>query len=272
VVGVPGLGQYGTFASTINFGLNNNLQIKTRSGSDTGASTRNITLIDGLSVNSGYNLAADSFGWSGVSMAFRTNIIDKISMNANANFDPYVYDHTSGRRVNELVWNNGGFLNFRNANFSLSSSLHSPQKSGNKSKLARSDEVARLMQAGGYNDYIDFDVPWSLNLAYNIAVNKLYRTTAERGDTLVYNQTALFSGDFNLSSHWKVTFSSGFDFTTRSLTLTSFDIYRDLHCWELRMGTIPFGPRKSYNFTINVKASILQDMKLLRRKDYRDAS
>jgi len=39
----------------------------------------------------------------------------------------------------------------------------------------------------------------------------------------------------------------------------------------MRLGTIPFGPRKSYNFTLNVKASILQDLRLVRRRDYRDA-
>jgi hypothetical protein len=272
IIGTPGLGQYGTFASTVNFGLNNNLQIKTRSGSDTGAGGRNITLIDGLSINSGYNLAADSFGWAGVSMAFRTNILDKISVNANANFDPYVYDGFSGRRINKLAWNNGGFLNFQNANFSLSSSFRSADKSSNDTKTPRSDELSRLMQQGGYNDYIDFNIPWSLNLAYNLSLNKLYRLDSIGGDTLVYNQSALFSGDFNLTPHWKVTFTSGYDFTTHSLTLTSFDIYRDLHCFEMRLGTIPFGPRKSYNFTINVKASVLQDLKLLRRRDYRDAA
>src|SRR5690606_23184402 len=159
-------GQYGRFASTVNFGLNNNLQLKTRSGRDTAAATKNITLIDGLSINSGYDLAADSFGWAGVAMAFRTNILDKVSINANANFDPYVYDNLSGRRINKLAWNNGGFLNFQNANVSLSSSFRSSDKGSNDTRTPRSDEVARLMQFGGYTDYIDFKVPWSLNLAY----------------------------------------------------------------------------------------------------------
>ena len=272
VIGTPGLGQYGKFASTINFGIDNNLQLKTRSGSDTGATTKNITLIDGFSINSGYNLAADSFGWSNVTMAFRTNILDKVSLNAGANFTPYMFDDQLGRAVNRLVVYDGGFLNFQNANVALSSSFHSNGSSGNSTKTPKTDEVARLTQPGGYNDYIDFKIPWSLNVAYNLSLNKLYRTTEVGGDTLTYTQSALFSGDFNLTAHWKVTFSSGFDFTTNSLTITSIDIYRDLHCWEMRLGTIPFGPRKSYNFTINVKASVLQDLKLLRRRDYRDAS
>jgi len=31
-----------------------------------------------------------------------------------------------------------------------------------------------------------------------------------------------------------------------------------------------FGPRKSFNFTLKVKAAVLQDLKLIRRRDYRD--
>ncbi|MEN9339778.1 MAG: hypothetical protein RIQ62_1090, partial [Bacteroidota bacterium] len=53
-------------------------------------------------------------------------------------------------------------------------------------------------------------------------------------------------------------------------TYTSFTIYRDLHCWEMRLNLIPFGLLKSYNFTLNVKSTVLQDLKLVRRKDFRD--
>jgi hypothetical protein len=40
----------------------------------------------------------------------------------------------------------------------------------------------------------------------------------------------------------------------------------------MSLGAVPFGPNKNYNFTINVKAQVLQDLKLVRRRDYRDAS
>ncbi|MBS1643713.1 MAG: LPS-assembly protein LptD [Bacteroidetes bacterium] len=272
VVGTPGLGQFGKYASTINFGLNNNLQLKTRKGKDSTATTKNITLIDGLSLNSGYNLAADSFGWSNVTMSFRTNILDKISINGGANFTPYIFDHDQGRPINQLAWNNGGFLNFQNANLGLNSSFRAPQRNKNtETSRTEREEVSRMMRSG-YGDYVDFNIPWTLNIGYNLSLNKRYRTTALGGDTLVLEHSALFSGDFNLTPNWKVTFSSGYNFTTRDLSMTSINILRDLHCWEMSLGTFPFGPRKSYNFSLNVKASVLQDLKLLRRRDYRDAA
>ncbi len=271
VVGTPGLNQYGTFNSSINFGLNNNLQMKVRSKKDTATGTKNITLIDGLSVNTNYNIAADSFKWSPVNISFRTNVLNIINITAGANFDPYRYDHDLGRRVNITEFGNGGFVRFNDATIALSASFHSKQKTGNDTKTPRTDEVSRLM-GYSYRDYVDFNIPWSLNVSYALTANRLARPTYQGGDTLQLTQNStLFSGDFNLTPKWKVTFTSGYNFAQKQLSITSIDIYRDLHCWEMRLGTIPFGPNKNYNFTLNVKATVLQDLRLLRRKDYRDA-
>lgn len=271
VIGVPGLGQYGKFASNINFGLNNNLQIKVRDGKDTVTGTRNITLIDGLSITSAYNLAADSFNWSPVNVAFRTNILNKINLTGSAQFDPYAYNYDLGRRSTTLVFQEGnGVLRFRNANLAVSANFRSRERK-KTAKAARSEQFSSLMQNGGYYDYVDFDIPWNLNLAYTVSLDKSVASFSKR-DTLIVTQSLLFSGDVNITARWKLAFSSGYDFQNKGLTLTTIDIYRDLHCWEMRLGTIPFGPRKSYNFTLNVKASVLQDLKLIRRRDFRDAA
>ena len=270
VMGIPGMNQYGDFSSSINFGLNNNLQIKTRSRKDTVGTGRNITLIDAFNITSAYNIAADSFNWSPLNVSFRTNILDKFNVSANALFDPYDFDFETGRRSLRTVWSEGnGIARFRNASMALSASFRSKQRSKDDNPAVKTDEYQQLMQYGGYNGYVDFDVPWSLNVAYSVNVDKQYASFTKT-DTTILTQSLLFSGDFNLTPRWKLTFSSGYDFLTGSLTLTSIDIYRDLHCWEMRLGTIPFGPRKSYNFTLGVKASILQDLKLIRRRDYRD--
>ena len=271
IVGVPGLGQYGNFSSSINFGINNNLQIKLRSKNDTTGKGRNVTLIDGFSINSAYNIAADSFNWSNISMNFRTNVLEKLNISGSAVFDPYATDYATGRRTPQTTWSAGrGLATFRNANIALSATFRSKERPKGNQQAMKTDEYKQLMGNGGYNDYLDFDIPWSLNLAYSIALTSRY-SAYSRSDTLLYSQSLLISGDFNLTSRWKITYSTGYDFDNHTLTLTSIDIYRDLHCWQMHLGTIPFGPRKSYNFSLNVKASILQDLKLVRRRDYRDA-
>ncbi|PZF72455.1 hypothetical protein DN068_13985 [Taibaiella soli] len=271
VVGIPGLNQYGTFSSSIIYGLNNNLQIKVRNGKDSASGSKNVTLIDALNFSGSYNIAADSFNWSPVGVSFRTNIANKLSLSGNATFDPYDYDYENNRRSPHTMWDEGkGPARFTNGSLSLSANFRSQNKgTGNNTKAPKTDEFSRLMAYGGSSNYIDFNVPWSLNVAYALTASKTPTLITKR-DTLIMSQNMMFSGDLNLTPKWKVTFSSGFDFTQHALTFTSIDIYRDLHCWEMRLGTIPFGPRKSYNFSLNVKASVLQDMKLLRRRDFRD--
>jgi hypothetical protein len=93
---------------------------------------------------------------------------------------------------------------------------------------------------------------------------------ASQKDTMITNQDLNFFGDVNLTTKWKVGLRSGYDFNQKKMSFTSFDIYRDLHCWEMRLNLIPFGERRSYNFALSVKSAVLQDLKLVRRKDFRD--
>jgi len=267
VIGMPPLGKQGL----ITFGIGNTLQMKTRSEKDTVTGFKNISLIDGFSIQSSYNMAVDSFQWSPLSMTFRTNVLDKVNISASANFDPYSIDYNTGRRTPVLLADNGdGLFHFSNAQVSLGTNFHSKAKSSDN-KSTNSDEYTRLMRNNGYSDYVDFNIPWSFNVSYSLSANNNYTPYGHR-DTLVYAQYAQFQGDFNVTSRWKVGVSSGYDFTAHQLALTQLNIYRDLHCWEMRLSAIPFGVRKSYSFTLNVKAAILQDMKLTRRRDFRDAA
>ena len=65
-------------------------------------------------------------------------------------------------------------------------------------------------------------------------------------------------------------FSSGYDIENKKLSYTSIDVYRDLHCWEMRFTWLPIGFRQSWNFTINIKSSMLQDLKLDKKRDFYD--
>lgn len=77
-----------------------------------------------------------------------------------------------------------------------------------------------------------------------------------------------FHGDFNVTPKWKVQFNSGYDFKQKEVSLTRFSIYRDLHCWDMSIGWVPFGRYTSYNITIRAKATILQDLKLTKRNSH----
>ena len=266
IVGAPPIGK----AGQVNFGINNNLQIKVRNAKDTVTGFKNVTLIDALGATMSYNAAADSFQWSNIGVNFRTNVMDKINISSNASFDPYAFDYEKGRRLSQTMQNNGsGIARFSSATLSLGSNFHS-KPAGGTSNPSNSEEYGRIMRNAGYNDYVDFDIPWSFNCSYSLSANTNYSYFSKR-DTIILNQSFTFQGELQITKRWKVSTSSGYNFNYRQLTLTSINVYRDLHCWAMQLQTIPFGPRKSFTFTINVKSAILQDLKLMRRRDYRDS-
>jgi hypothetical protein len=149
--------------------------------------------------------------------------------------------------------------------------MQSKARTGNTTTVKPSDQeaVQRLLAYGRYNDYLDFNIPWSVTVNYTMQMAANYDTEINR-DTLAVTHNATFSGNVSVTPNWKLELYSGYNFTEKQLTLTQVNIYRDLHCWEIRLGAVPFGPNKNYNFTINVKATVLQDLKLMRRRDFRD--
>lgn len=255
----------------LGFGINNNLQMKIRSRKDTVSGFKNITLIDGYSITSAYNFAADSLQWSPINMSFRTNVLDKILITAGANFDQYGINKATDRSyAYTTMWQRGdGFARFTDAGISLSTSLTSRPKSKDKT-IAPSAKDGIVFNPDYYN-YVDFDIPWSINFSYSLNLSNQYQTVTKKDSLLVSAHNITFGGEFNVTPRWKVSFISGYNLIDKQLQITRIQIFRDLHCWAMRLETVPFGPQKNYNFTINVKAAVLQDLKLMRRRDFRDS-
>jgi hypothetical protein len=267
IVGTPPQGK----SATVNFGLNNNLQIKVRSAKDTAAGYKNVTLIDGFSLGTSYNGAADSFNWSDIGVNFRTNILDKVNISGSAAYSPYAFDYGKGLMIQKLMIEQGtGIGRFKTANASVGSNFHSKPKGGAKNPT-NSEEYARVMRNAGYNEYVDFSIPWSVNFSYTMTINSQY-SKFSYADTVTLNHSLTFNGELQVTERWKVSVNSGYNFDQKQLTLTNIDVYRDLHCWSMHFQTYPFGPRKSFNFSLNAKSAILQDLKLVRRRDFRDVA
>ncbi|MCA1747504.1 MAG: LPS-assembly protein LptD, partial [Bacteroidales bacterium] len=83
-------------------------------------------------------------------------------------------------------------------------------------------------------------------------------------------QTVRVSGDLSLTPKWKFGFSTGYDIYSKQFTTSNLSLYRDLHCWEMRISVVPFGSYKSYSFQINAKSSILSDLKYNKRAAWQD--
>jgi hypothetical protein len=94
------------------------------------------------------------------------------------------------------------------------------------------------------------------------------RSYQEARHTDIQTQSVLFNGDLNILKYWKLGFSSGYDLEAGEWTPTSLNLYWDLHCWEFNANVVPIGVRKSFTFRINVKASVLHDLKYELRRPF----
>lgn len=256
-------GIYGTThraeSGLINLGLLNNFEMKVRNRKDSLGADKKIKLLENLQFSSSYNVVADSLKWSNITIGARTNIFKKVSLNFSSTLDPYALD-SNGTKINTAEYSqNKRIGRLTSANLAASFSLKSKKNNTEKEKDSQygSEEELQYIRSNP-QDFIDFNIPWTLNFNYNIRYSK-----PQFESSIV--QTLGFSGDFSLTPKWKIGFTSGYDFEQKDLSYTSIDIYRDLHCWEMSFNWIPFGDRQSYLFTIKVKSSILQDLKLTRR-------
>lgn len=232
----------------ISLSVSNILEMKVKTKNDTINSTKKVKLLESLNIQSSYNIFADSLNLSIININGRTTLFKNINLRFNSSYDPYTLDKNNNR-VNKLYINENNFpARFINSSGSIGFNFSGGKK----------DEPY-----DGWQEYIDFNIPWKLSVDYTLNYNKFNAQNA-------LNQSLNFSGDFNLTPKWKIGFNSGYDFINKDLTYTSLDVYRDLHCWEMRFKWIPFGNHQSYNFTIRVKASVLQDLKWEKKKDWYD--
>ncbi len=281
IYGTPPSGK----AGRINYSFGNNLEIKVPSRKDTITGMKKVKIIEDLTFSGSYDIAKDSLNFSYLSVNGRTTLFKNLSVRYSSIWDPYILDSTGRKQLNQFEWDVNKRLFRKNSvswNFSLSYSLNNDtfkkNKGGTRNSATRQFESSPLASEEEMHDirshpedYVDWSTQWALSLSYNLTLSNSfsYIKYLLQDDRRVI-QTLGVNGNVNLTPKWKVSVQTGWDFELKKLSYTSFTIYRDLHCWEMRFNWIPLGTYKSWNFTINVKAAALQDLKLSKKKDYRD--
>jgi len=277
IFGSPGQ----TESGQITYDFGNNLEIKVRSKSDTVTGMKTVKLIESLSLSGNYDLSKDSLNFSYLSVSGRTTLFKKLNIQYSSIWDPYAIME-GNTRINQLeILRSGRPFNKKSStwNFSLSYSLSNDtfkkKQKDNKPTLppqpVESSEEEYFDIINNFGNYVDWTTPWRLTLSYQLRysnnVNYLNFVGTPNNKTV---QTLGATGEITPTPNWKVTFQTGWDFTTNKLSYTSLGFYRDLHCFEMSFNWIPIGNYKSWNFQINVKAQMLKDLKLTKKKGYLD--
>ena len=258
-------------SGNLSFGLSNNLEIKVRSKKDTITGMKKIALIDNFSITTSYDLAKDSLNWSPISMSGRTNLFKGLNIQFTGRWDLYALDDSTGKRINTFVWEKSRkLLRFENTTWNLSFrySFSSKRKTAPKpSNFGTEEEKEEILE--NFDQFLDWNNPWKLSFNYSFRYTHRYDPTQNANIDDVVSSIG-FNGDVSVTEKWKIGFTSGYDFQDGAFSYTSLSLYRDLHCWEMRFNWIPTGYQKSWNFSINAKSPLLQDLKLQKKKDFRD--
>jgi lipopolysaccharide export system protein LptA len=252
----------GTLASGLSLRVDNQIQMKVRSRSDSAATaTEKVSIIDNLGIGTFYNFAADSLRLSPINMSLNTRLLQVFDVNLSSIFDPYQIG-TDGRRIDRYMLEGDGFKLARltSANLSVRANFNPAARTSNTAPPPNlpgmMNPVDPLMP-----DYVDFNIPWTLSMDYTIFYTG---GTPQNPGSLTQNIGT--QGTLNITEKWKIGFMAGYDFSNKNISNANVDIYRDLHCWEMSIGWRPFGLMRGYNVTINARSSLLRDLRLTRNR------
>lgn len=267
IKGSPGAGASGL----LNVVLRNNLQAKVLRKTDTSSKYENVTWLENLTLSGNYNMLKDTMKLSNLSVNAFTKLFKQVSVNANAVLNPYAKKSVNGREVyyNRLQWAQDNRIGtWTSANVQLTTGLNADmfRKSGKDTAgLIKSEADKREFEDIRFNPYgyVDFDLPWSVNVNYSINYQNANYSSKIR-------QTMTLNGDFNLTPKWKIGGSTGYDFDQKKIAYSQFEVSRLLHCWALNFTWIPDGVRKSFNFSLKVNSSILQGLKVDKKRYWFD--
>ena len=123
--------------------------------------------------------------------------------------------------------------------------------------------------------YMAFNLPWSLSFGYGITMRENTDVKRFNYSTMRYpykfTQNLNVSGNLRLSDGWNITFSSGYDFDNKKISMTTASLSRDLHCFNMSCSVV-LAPYASYNFSFRCNASTLTDaLKYDKRSSYSNA-
>ena len=302
IYGYPSGGKQGM----INMSVSNNLEMKVKSDRDS-TGERKISLIDELSASLSYNMAAKQRKWSDLSTRIRLKLTKSYTLSMAAVFATYAYAFNENGQVvtsDRTEWSYGRFGRFQGLSQNLSYTFNNQswqkiQALFNRSKRvgdsdsetddssesdnsedANVDPEIKKARSGGKkkvkakvdeDGYLSFSIPWSLSVSYGISMYE-DRTKKINVRSMRYpysfNQTLNFSGFVRIADGWNITYTSGYDFTNKRISMTTASVSRDLHCFEMSCSVV-LRPYSSFNFTFRARANELADaLKWNKRSSY----
>ena len=292
-----------TMSGTVSVDLDNNIEMKVRSDKDS-TGFKKISIIDQLGVNMSYNMAAKERPLSDLTVRLRLKWWKNYTFSTTAVFATYAYELDDDGKPyigTHTEYSRGRFGRYKgisqNINYTLTPDKLKKLFSKKKDKKKESDDEeeeydsgtetnvddkmmaaqngARKENAGmaetDEDGYLKFSMPWSLTFSYGVIMSENTSGTFNT-ETMRYpykfTHNLNFSGNIRISDGWNISFSSGYDFEYKKLSMTTASLARDLHCFSMSASVV-LTPYTSYNFTFRCNAATLTDaLKYDKRSGY----
>ena len=229
--------------------------------------------------------------WSDLQMNLRLKFPNNYTFNMNASFATYAYQFDKSGNIvvgDRTEWSYGRFGRFQGYSGSFSYTLNNDtfkklfgKKEDKEDKNKENPEEGEENEDGTTDQqktnsnmrktgaasmdsdgYLAFKFPWSLSLSYSYSIRENQDKEKFNIKKMRYpyklTHSLNISGNFKIGSRWNMSYSSGYDFTSKEMSMTTLNITRDLHCFNMSCGLV-FGPFTSYNFSIRANSSMLRD-------------
>ncbi|HOX85371.1 MAG TPA: putative LPS assembly protein LptD [bacterium] len=268
----------------INLSMQNLLQMKRGSGEK----TKKIDLFT-VNLNTGYNFAATSYRLSDLQSNWQANPAKNFSLSAGTTHSFYGWDKDSRSRVDRYLFSGDDLRSARlmrltnlrlNFSWRLESKGEQPRSEADRvmtdpqaimEALNQAETEAAAEEPGVLEENVReqgdrfqdesnisrLSIPWRLNLTFNFSLSQIDPNNPVRRYYL-----DISGAQVQLTEKWRIGYSAHLDLKEQKVSYQRFSIYRDLHCWEAQIDWVPSGISKRIYVRINIKAPMLQDIKL----------
>ncbi len=271
-----GTPSYGS--SSINWRVGNLFQMKRGEGKQ----AKKIDLFN-LDLSGGYNFRADKNKMSDMRSSLRANPLRNISLSASTTHSFYKYDSKdSFGGVSDTYlfedggWKSGNILRLMNFRFNLSFRLQGKSEQPSRPRDYEMQGMQGYAGGQGMDTSVleeqarepqdrfepedmseSLSIPWRMNIRFNFDLNKRNPSNPQKRYYM-----DISGAEVNLTKNWRIGYNAHYDLEEMKISHHRFTIYRDLHCWEAHINWVPSGPGRRVYVRVNIKAPILQDIKI----------
>lgn len=274
----------------VNLSVSNLFQMK----KGVGDKEKKIDLFN-LNFGTGFNFEADRHKLSDLSTNWRADPGRNFSLSANTTHSFYQWQtlksgaYTSGMRSNQYLfendgWKRGRFLQMTSLQLNISVRLQGKENKDGRQKPAQDTDAGaidrepdplqeeedlsvleeNLVKRGSrFEDQSRLNsltIPWKTNINFSFSLNK---SNPDKPQKNYYMN--IQGAEMSLTKSWRLAYSAHYDLQKKQISYHSFTIYRDLHCWEATIDWVPSGLGKRVYAIVQIKSSVLRDIKLEKR-------